>query len=469
MKKPMRKILALFLSLMLVLPGTLVFAEEGTASEESTSEASVSEGSEGSASETGLAPMTLAGGIAVDPDVVADLAATFGMTDEGVLSQIDAVVGLLNALAIRMTTAENGAQLDFELNGESAASLAAILTEDGAALVSSLFPGYLISASAEELLSFISQNVPMVGQMMGGSGDGAAASPEVAEKLSGYMQEIMDACVSNVVPGEPETGEYSFDKYLFNTAIPLEINANAIADTMKDVLSRMLKDEDVLEMIKSASSAGVSVDFDPEEISASLDEVLSEQYIPEVSSTMYMDVDEDGQSGEEFYVVTESTYKGDEDPSYIVSVYGSPEGSSMDVEMPALGISVTGDYTVDESGILFLSTYVYYQEMFFGAEISLDATDDFSGECYLYVMDQENPVMSISCYASPEGELTLSADPEGKTVVSLDELMGDAGSEVMNGLMNDVMSNGLGNLMNVVLSEVPEAAPLFGMGGEDAA
>jgi hypothetical protein len=307
----------------------------------------------------------------------------------------------------------------------------------------------------------------MLGQMMGGSeGGAAAASPEMTEKITGYMQEIMDACVANVVPGEPETGEYAIDKYLFNTSLPLEVNAQAIADTLKDVLSRMLEDEDILELIKNASSAGVTMDFDPKEVSAGLEEIFSEQYIPEVSSTMYMDVDEKGEASEEFYVVTEATYKGDEEASYIVNVYGSPDGGNMDVEMPTQGMSLSGSYVVDESGILFLSLYVDYQGMFFGTEISLDATatDAFTGECYLYIMDQENPVMSFTCYVSPEGELTLSADPEGKTAVSLDDLLSDESGEAVNALMNDVMSNGFSGLMDVIMTEVPEAAPLFGMG-----
>jgi hypothetical protein len=446
MKKPMRKILALFLSLMLVLPGTLVFAEES------------------GASDTGLSPMTLEGGISVDPEVVENVAATFGMNDEETLAQIDAVVGLLNALAIKVATAEDGAQLDLELNGESAVSMAAALTEDGAAIVSTLFPNYLITASAETVLSYISQNVPMLGQMMGSSEGGeAGAAPEVAEKVTGYMQEIMDACMANVVPGEPETGEYTIDKYLFNTALPLEVDAKAIAATVKDVLSRMLEDEDVMEMIKGATSIGATVDFDPEEISASLDEIFSDQYIPAVSSTMYMDVDEKGESSDEFYVVTEATYEGDEEASYIVNVYGSSNGGDVELEMPTQGMSISGSYLVDEDGILFLSLYVDYQGMFFGAEMSLNVTDTFSGECNLYIMDRENPAISLSCYLSQEGELTLSADPEGKTEVSLDDLMNDESGEAASGLMDDVMSNGFNNLMEVILTEVPEAAPLFGM------
>ena len=75
----------------------------------------------------------------VDQEQAANLAAGFGVP-EAQVPMIDAVLALVNALGVRVTTVEDGAQMDLDLNGEDALSLGWITDDAGVGIASTLFP-----------------------------------------------------------------------------------------------------------------------------------------------------------------------------------------------------------------------------------------------------------------------------------------------------------------------------------------
>ena len=89
----------------------------------------------------------------------------------------------------------------------------------------------------------------------------------------------------------------------------------------------------------------------------------------------------------------------------------------------------------------------------------------------VFFLDEENPVLSVAISMAEGGEITLSTDAAGKTVLAVEDAMSDESGEAVQGLLGDVMANGLGELMGVAMEAVPEIGSLLGMfmGGADMA
>jgi hypothetical protein len=94
-------------------------------------------------------------------------------------------------------------------------------------------------------------------------------------------------------------------------------------------------------------------------------------------------------------------------------------------------------------------------------------------------MDPEKPLIRDVITVSMNGERTLLADSEGKSILTLEEIL-SGGQEAMAGLISDIMTNGLSDLIISATKAMPEAGGLIssilgagsffgGSEGEDAA
>ena len=75
-------------------------------------------------------------------------------------------------------------------------------------------------------------------------------------------------------------------------------------------------------------------------------------------------------------------------------------------------------------------------------------------------MDPQNPLIRNVITVSMNGERTLKMDTEGKTILTLEEIL-EGGMEALSGLISDIMTNGLSNLVITATKAMPEAGGLI--------
>jgi len=105
-----------------------------------------------------------------------------------------------------------------------------------------------------------------------------------------------------------------------------------------------------------------------------------------------------------------------------------------------------------------MTMYFAMGEMYFGLAMSF-AENQFGMD--IYFMNEEKPLVSITVDMAAGGERTLSVDTAGKTAVAL-ALPMDGNDESVQGLLGDIMMNGLGGLMGTLSEQVPEIASMLG-------
>ena len=86
----------------------------------------------------------------VDQEAVNNLAAGFGVPEEQ-MGMVGPVLAIVNALGIKVGLFDDGAQVDLDLNGKEALTLGLAMGEEGATVVSTLFPNYIVTAKNETI------------------------------------------------------------------------------------------------------------------------------------------------------------------------------------------------------------------------------------------------------------------------------------------------------------------------------
>ena len=168
----MKKLFALILALLLTLSCTSAFAH------------------------------TVTTRLTVDREQAKALFSGFGMP-EAQMATVDPILSLVNALGVRVTTAEGGAQVDLDLNGADALSVGWASDDADVNIVSTLFPNYYLTLSNETIAQIMTQ---MAQNMPGAGGEGGAGGFDMAAMqavFGGYYQKWLAACTAAGIPGEP--------------------------------------------------------------------------------------------------------------------------------------------------------------------------------------------------------------------------------------------------------------------------
>lgn len=427
----MKKIFALILAAVMMLCGTAALAETAV---ETTVETTVETPAQPAAQTTRVQ-------LSVDRETAKTVLTAFGVQDEQ-MKIIDPALALLGSLGIRVTSIAGGFQVDLDLDGTEMLSLAGAGDDKALTLGSSLFPNYLISVSKETLQGMLQQFMPAMAA--GGDTEGGANMNAAFEALMKHMAPLAESFQTAMVPGEAEQGTYEFDGFTFDTKVPMTVDVPAMAEAAKKALTDLLNDPEAAVLFQSVPN------FNAEEILKGFEKGMAEENLPDVTVEIYTNSD----GSEAYYTISEATYKGKEEPSYRMTMMNKGGGDG-----------VIGFWAFDAQtiiGVNYSSTGFMLDctagELWFG----LKAETGEGLALDIYVMETEKPLASLKITASAEGERTLSLDPEGKTLVTLEELMSGEASEAMTGLTADIQKT-LIPLMSKIVKVAPDAGNLLMM------
>lgn len=427
----MKKLLALILALTMVLTGLSAFAD------------------------------TIYTKVAVDPEVTAGLLAGFGVPEDQ-MSMIDPIVALVNALGINVITAADGAQIDLDLNGENALSLGFAMDGQGATLVSTLFPNYAVTVSQqtiEEMMKQFAENMPGAGSA---GGQGGMDMNAMMGTLGAHIQPWMEACSAAGKPGDPVPGDYEFEGHKFDTMVPVTVDMAAITEATQKLLDDLLADPAAMAAIKGMAQGMArnnGQEFNEASFEADFKAGFQEwmAHFPATGSANYYTNSDS--AGIPFYMDAEALREGETEPFTCYMLMIDEKHMKMgyqDGQTTAAGFEMDG---TDMSMFFQMGS-----DMYMGLAMSFPE-GQFAMD--IYFMNADKPLASVTVTMAQGGERTLDATGEGKTVVAVEDAMSGQG-DAMNGLMGDIMTNGM-SALGVLTQQVPEVAGLMGMfmgGGE---
>ena len=419
----MKKMLALLLALMLALTCTMALAET-----------------------TGIPPIlgiTVQSENDVDREVLKNALTQMGV-DENTLSLIDSVAAVISESSEKVVVAPNGFQYEELLKGTSIFSLVSQFTENGVLTSTSLLPNYAFAVSMEE-----------IGQMMQGmaqqaEGLQALDTEALAKAITGYSNTFIDACVKAVTPGQPEQGDFVLDGISYNIKVPLNVDLAAIIDASNKMTADLFNDETVKSAIETLKGMGVNI-----EVPESTDIPVDPATLPTVAVDAYMSIDEQGNQGDTTDVVFSVTLPGTEEPATMGDVLVQGKNVRIIAQFLTAGLNVGCTVEPTENGGSFRSDF-NYNGMYLGFASVCDNQESATVvDSYAYLMDDANPVFTNHTTIENSGELTLSADGEGKTVVALTDLFGEGAEELTGGIVMDFMFNGLGSMLSTAGELMP--------------
>ena len=481
--KSMKKLLAVFLAALLVLPSVFVYAGETESSAPAAGEAEL-EGYEenGAYDQNGPSEMTVDTTLNVDVAAVKNILKMFGMPAFRI-NRILPFLQLASDLEVKTTIADGGVQVDIIIDDQIAISSAGEATENGIIVGSTLFPKHIVTVSPEAIMEMMKQQgmASMPADLIEGegaeedetasedAGEGAAedeagsedagegASPENA--LSVYFDRMMESFMSNAVPGEPETGEYEFEGFTFDTKTPINVDAKAMAADECEIVNEMLDDAAVLEMVNPfiplLQAYGLSID----DIKKINEDFMADEHIPNVTATIYSSSDDE----ELIYYVNEATHDGQEDPyQHITLLFEDSSHAHFNMSIPEVQIAADVEFDGNK-----LDASFDIGGMYVGFKVSVGEEDDPTTNVELYFLDTSKPFATVTITILPEGERTLSLDLEGKKVTALEEAFTNI--FVLEDLASEIVSNWMNTVMNIISKKIPGIDDIFGsiFGGEN--
>ena len=407
--------------------------------------------------------------VTVDREQMGKLLAGFGIP-EAQVSMADPILSLVNALGVRVTTAEDGAQVDLDLNGADALSVGWASDDAGVNLVSTLFPNYYLTLSNETIAQIMTQ---MAQNMPGAGGEGGAGGFDMAAMqavFGGYYQKWLAACTAAGIPGEPVEVKYEYKNYVFDTMVPVTVDMEAITVATTELLSELLADPVAMSMLQGmaqgmAQSSGVT--FDPETFEADFIAGFAEwmaHFPDEVSAEVYTNAND---ASGMFYMYSEAYYEGEEMPFFTAyMLYENAQNMDMGFAMDLTDdetqqtVTMTAGFAMKDTDMkmFFDMGGIYYglNMSFNGGNMTFD----------VFFMNDKAPLMTVAVEIAEGGDRTLPVDNAGKTVLAVEEIMQDANSEAAQGLYGDIQANGLGALMGTVMQQAPELGSLMGQMGQ---
>ncbi len=405
--------------------------------------------------------------IAIDRDQVKGLIAGFGVPEEQT-AMVDPVLALVNALGVRVTTVDGGAQVDLSLNDADALSLGWALDDAGASIVSTLFPNYFLTISSQTVEAMVQQmaaNMPSAGA---GSGAGGFDPGAIQAVLGGHLEKWMAACAAAGQPGEPVAVEFEYGGYAFDTMVPVTVDMAAITAATNTLLDDLLNDEAAMAMLQGmtmgmAQSGGAP--FNPETFQQDF-KAGFEEWMAHFPDTVNAEIYTNSDGGETFYMLAESAYEGSEAPFFTCymlfeNAQNMDMGFSMEMtdEETAQTSTMSAGFTMKDTDMKMYfdmgGMYIGLNMRFAGSDMAFD----------VFFMNPDSPLVSVKVEITDGGDRTLPMDAEGKTALAIEEVMADGNSEAAQGLYADIQANGLGALMGVAMQQVPELGALLGMAG----
>lgn len=360
----------------------------------------------------------------------------------------DTVLALVNALGVNVITDAEGVQIDLDLKGQSALSLGFATTGQGLSVVSTLFPNYMVTISTKTLEQYAKSMADMVTSKSGASTQDMAA---ISEAFTGYATKFGEAISASATLGTPVTGNYEYEGYAFDTMVPVTVDVPAASEALKTFVNDILNDKAIMSAVEaSAKSSGQ--EFDAKSFKSDLDEMLT--HCPDTVTAEYYCFSDN--SSPAFYLVGEARYTGKDQDSYAYSLlHREDNGLTLMVWDYEHDMQFSFQYSEGAFRIDCYSGDDYY-----GFDMTFTTGDPSQVDINVYYQNPEKPLANLAFTSATGGTHTLSLDQGSRTVVALEDIMEN--SDNAEGLVNDIMNNGLGTLM-AVIQAVPEASNLMSL------
>ena len=395
--------------------------------------------------------------LALDTDELKGLLGSMGMEEEQV-STIEGIVGLINALGLKVAVLEDGAEVALSLNDEEALKLGFQGNDEEAKIASTLFPSYVLTIKKEtatQMMQQALQNIPGLGAMMGVGGTAAAGAEgegtmsALPTSLLTYVMSLVGTLQEAAVPGEPETGAWEFEGEAFDTKTPVNIDMPKITEAFKGTIDAMFQDEEVLGMISQYTAMMGDNAPSVESIKESMDEFVA-HFPAEVTADVYSNTEKPGLG----YVTGAAKDEGKEEASYTYSILYGGAATIIRANLVEQGLEIN----------LFLEEKSYVLEikqgeMTFKATLTIEGEDPAVYTLSLY-MNSEKPIFTATVTVGQAGERTLPLDGEGKTVLALEDMQNtelDPESETaqaLAGFSQELQSNAM-TLLSTVMQQAP--------------
>ena len=414
--------------------------------------------------ETGISinvpSFTLTSEVTIDEEQVMALLPALGMPEETV-GMVQTFLPMLNGLKETLIFADMGLQYDLQMKGQDILSVVGEANETGLALSTNLVPSYKLTIQAETIQKLVNQ---LTEQLQGNASQlDMELIQQAAEKLSGYVMELVPVFQSVITFGEPVKGEYAdlIEGVVFNTEMSMTVDVKGMADALQQFVAKVMADETILAAIQSVAAAIPGASFDPSAFSTDLEEIPAEQ-LPDVTGKVYTITDDEGnQTAPDTFVIVNTVGKEDQTGNTNVYVYVAETSANVTVEVPAQEASVQIYAEQLETG---MTMNIALSVPGFDGELALAFTTTETGmnlDGALYINDAEAPILVSSNAFSMTGERTKTIADGEKTELALEGLMNEeTSSDTISALLGDMM-NGIGGVIGNISAVLPEQGAML--------
>lgn len=413
---PMKKVLALLMTLVLTLSCVGALAEEAT-----TTKATLS----------------------VNGDMLAMLA---GLTDAEDQQLLNTILAVVNNLGLTAVEAEGASQLTLTLKDAPVSSTTLTFGDEGSmVMVSDLFPSHAITLSAADLSQFM------------GSMPSEEEITALVSSLEAPMAAFMEGFLSHATA--PVTGEYEFEGAAFNAMVTIDMTMDEMKILVLNLVKSLMENPTTASLFASMGDINV----------AEIDEELKDLAEADPEDTVPLNIALYNNEAEGNVYITLNV--ADEDMTFSVAgglvngtfslhlVAGESIYTSVE-EMRQAAMVGSGDVMVFDWVIAIdeaMETLNATMDMIFQG-VSLRLAIDLSASAIkmdLYFMTTDAPILSINLMVDNGGEI-VPVTTEGKTVINFMELANDAEGALSSALLMDVMSFGLNNLIANAAAAMPD-------------
>lgn len=412
-------------------------------------------------------PMNANMTVQVNADALATLLQMTGTEmDETTSAAMSSLLAMINALSVNAAVAEGGAQAEIRLKDTAIGTVNAGTDENGnLAIVSDLFPTYAITVSPETLSELMSTAANSDQTALPGMDDVLAT---VQQQAAAVAQSVQDKI------GQPVPGEYTIEGAAFNVMVPVEMTMGEIAQVGVAFAKGMLANEAVLAFL---NELGMTADqLSPEALDAALADLDAEEAAAPVSISVYYQMDAEGNTSDNLYLTYEAAIDGEnvsvacgevDGKVYLHALMSEEVFETEDALRQAaqMGTAETGTFDLvlgaDENGNVAGTFEMLVEGLYMAAKAEVQPTAaGVKGKAELYLLDAANPLLTLAGeLAQGVGEVNGTVSTEGKTVLSLEQLMTldeDAAEEALEGLEEDVQNFGLFTLLGNAANAMPD-------------
>lgn len=425
----MKKLLALMLALALALAGmTAAAAEDAAAVEAPAVEIPAAEIPAGMSS----------GSITLKAELNAEgLAAMTGAAGEEAAAQMQTIAGLVNSLAVTMTSDGKDAELIVSAKDQPVAGIGVIFGSDKLLLLSDLFPNYALAVDEKAT-----------------GGSSAVFTPSgftlTQEQIAGFMgpiNKILEDMQNSF--GEPEAVEEAMYGADFTVKVPVNLTMKEFLVKTLTAAKELVSQEGFTAIMEQLKERGAQVQFNPEDIDRKLEEIQAkpDEELPALDAAVYTN-----EAG---------------DSIFVINVAKDQEVTQ--VNTGKIGEGFVCEVTVNEKKFHMLlqgsgdgTTVAIQAEVREGVMLEIDGDIKSSPENFSMVFDVKMggiALGTVTITGTPNGVLTGGYTAEGKTELSIADMQ-DPQNEAAQGFMQD-MQAGMMAVLGKAAQVVPEIITLM--------